>query len=67
MITSVIIGTIGTTVLVASVGEKVLVSKGKHIEADLIHDITKVVLGATTVTSFIWITLKLVKMFILGV
>jgi hypothetical protein len=63
----VIIGTVGSTILVATVGEKMLYKKGKHAEAETIQSAMKALLGGFTFTSFIWFAWKLVNMFILGV
>jgi len=62
----VIIGTVGTTVLVATVAEKRLFKKGKHIEAETIQSIVNTILGGVTFTSFLYFAWKLVNMFILG-
>lgn len=62
----VIIGTIGTTVLVATATEKIMLKKGKHIESETIHSITNAILGGVTFSSFLWFAWKLVNMFILG-
>jgi hypothetical protein len=61
------VGIIGGTAILATVGEKVLTKSGKHLESDLIHNITNALLGGAVLGSFLFVTLKLVKMFILGV
>ncbi|MFS0904113.1 hypothetical protein AB3N02_13750 [Priestia aryabhattai] len=62
-----VIGAVGSTVIIATLAEKKLVNTGKHIESDLIHNIVNMVLGGTFLVSFLWIAWKLVHMFILGV
>jgi hypothetical protein len=62
-----VIGAVGSTVIIATLAEKKLVNTGKHIESDLIHSIVNMVLGGTFLTSFLWFAWKIVHMFILGV
>lgn len=66
MVELVALGTIGTTVLVATVSEVILTKNGKHIESDLIHKVTHSVLGAGALGFFFYTTYQLIKMFIWG-
>lgn len=59
-------GVIGGTVVLITAAEKKLVSTGKHIEADLIHNITKIVMGCTTLGMFLYVAWQLVQKFILA-
>jgi hypothetical protein len=66
MVEMAVIGVVGSTVLVATVAEKRLFKKGKHIEAETIQSIVNAILGGVTFTSFLYFAWKLVNMFILG-
>lgn len=59
-------GVIGGTVLLVSAAEKKLVSTGKHIESDLIHNIMKIAMGCTTLGLFLYVAWQLVQKFIIG-
>jgi hypothetical protein len=67
MLEMAIIGTVGSTVIVASLVEKKMFKKGKHIEAETIQSIVNTILGGVTFGSFLFFAWKLVNMFILGV
>ncbi|WP_310883638.1 hypothetical protein [Priestia megaterium] len=40
-----VVGAVGSTIIVATVAEKKLLNVGKHIESEMVHDLTRLILS----------------------
>lgn len=61
-----VVGVVGSTIIVATVAEKKLLNVGKHIESEMVHDLTRLILSLVTVGSFFWVLWQLVQKFLWG-
>ncbi|MFL7940827.1 hypothetical protein ACKA0G_10190 [Priestia megaterium] len=61
-----VVGAVGSTIILATVAEKKLLNVGKHVESEMIHDLTRLILSLVTVGSFFWVLWQLVQKFLWG-
>jgi len=61
-----VVGVVGSTIIVATVAEKKLLNVGKYIESEMVHDLTRLILGCVTTGSFFWVLWQFVQKFIWG-
>ncbi|MBN8434739.1 hypothetical protein JF536_11590 [Priestia flexa] len=62
----IIVGVVGSTIIAASVGESKLLKVGKHVESEMVHNLTCLILGVIIAGSFFWLMWDLVQKFIWG-
>jgi hypothetical protein len=59
-----VVGAVGSTIILATVAEKKLLNVGKHIESEMIHDLTRLILSLVTAGSLFWVLWQLVQKFL---